>query len=84
MAISSDRLAAQAAADAGELASARATATADQYRQTINRLTERRWIVMQAVEAAKTLKLDEPADFRMLCEMIDGFILGETPAAETD
>jgi len=67
----------QAAADRGELTRGRQK-TNQQFLQAVA-ATERRWIVMQVVEIAKTQPMT-PAEFRELCEFVLAFC---APAPET-
>ena len=67
----------QAAADRGELVRGRQK-TNQQFLQAVA-ATERRWIVMQVVEIAKTQPMT-PAEFRELCEFVLAFC---APAPET-
>jgi len=67
----------QAAADRGELTRGRQK-TNQQFLQAVA-ATERRWIVMQVVEIAKTQPMT-PAEFKELCEFVLAFC---APAPET-
>ena len=67
----------QAAADRGELTRGRQK-TNQQFLQAVA-ATERRWIVMQVVEIAKTQPMT-PAEFKELCEFVLAFC---GPAPET-
>lgn len=67
----------QAAADRGELRGAR---TPEAYVKALA-ATERRWIVLQAVEIAKNSPMT-PAQFKELCEFMDAFTR-PPPAPET-
>ena len=67
----------QAAADRGELTRGRQK-TNQQFLQAVA-ATERRWIVMQVVEIAKTQPMT-PSEFRELCEFVLAFC---APAPET-
>jgi hypothetical protein len=67
----------QAAADRGELVRGRQK-TNQQFLQAVA-ATERRWIVMQVVEIAKTQPMT-PAEFKELCEFVLAFC---APAPET-
>jgi hypothetical protein len=67
----------QAAADRGELTRGRQK-TNQQFLQAVA-ATERRWIVMQVVEIAKTQPMT-PAEFKELCEFVLVFC---APAPET-
>ena len=67
----------QAAADRGELVRGRQK-TNQQFLQAVA-ATERRWIVMQVVEIAKTQPMT-PAEFKELCEFVLVFC---APAPET-
>ena len=67
----------QAAADRGELTRGRQN-TNQQFLQAVA-ATERRWIVMQVVEIAKTQPMT-PAEFKELCEFVLAFC---APAPET-
>ena len=67
----------QAAADRGELQRGKQK-TNQQFLQAVA-ATERRWIVMQVCEIAKTQPMT-PAEFRELCEFVLAFC---APAPET-
>ena len=67
----------QAAADRGELTRGRQK-TNQQFLQAVA-ATERRWIVMQVCEIAKTQPMT-PSEFRELCEFVLAFC---APAPET-
>jgi len=69
----------QAAADRGELRRGRLKAN-EQFLAAVA-ATERRWIVMQVVEIAKTQAMT-PAEFRELCEYLLEFTTPAVPAPD--
>lgn len=64
----------QEAADRGDLERTTRRAITEQHQQQLAALVDKRWIIIQAVEIAKTNSTITPAEFRELCEFIKEFI----------